>query len=185
MVSGSRETLHTPPHRGWITWQSVLGYRIDRTQNTVRQRSMKGTTRGPAWLAGSLLCAIALVASAGCATPAPRSADHQASAAEDPPSRAERVFRYQSRVADALLDRYPLLEVFADADPALIAAERKMTDKCSPLTRAMLSRLEGEPPSLGLRFKVLTSIDDCERAARKIDRLLNASSSSELPHGSI
>jgi hypothetical protein len=145
---------------------------------------MKRTTRVPGWLPGSLLCAMALAILAGCATTAPRSAENRTGAA-NPPSRAERVFLYQSRVADALLDRYPLLEVFAEADPALIAAERKMIRECSPLTRAMLSRLEGERPSLRLRFKVLTSIDDCERAARKIDRLLNADSSSALPHGAI
>jgi len=145
---------------------------------------MERTTRVPAWGAGRLLCVLALATIAGCATTAPRSTEHETIAAEDPPSRAERVFRYQSRVADALLDRYPLLEVFAEADPALIAAERKMTRKCSPLTRAMLSRLEGERPSLRLRIKVFTSIDDCERAAQKIDRLLNASSSNELPLGS-
>jgi len=134
-------------------------------------------------LAGAAL----LVLASGCATtPAPAPAAAIAREA-GPSSRAERIFLYQSRVADALLDRYPLLEIFAEADPALIAAERKMTRKCSALTRAMLSRLEGERLSLGLRLKVLTTLDDCERAARRIDRLLDAGAadSAALPSTSI
>ncbi len=97
-----------------------------------------------------------------------------ASGAEPGRSRAERVFLYQSRVADALLDRYPLMEIFAEADPALIALEERMTETCSPLTRAVLAHLEGDKPSLGLRFKVFTTIGECERAARRIDRILNS-----------
>ena len=88
-------------------------------------------------------------------------------------SLAERVFLYQRRVAYSLLDRYPLMEIFAEADPALIAAEAHMTRSCSPLTQAVLQHFEGERPSLALRFRVFTTIGECERAARHIDRLLN------------
>ncbi|MEQ8231870.1 MAG: hypothetical protein RLW61_08670 [Gammaproteobacteria bacterium] len=118
----------------------------------------------------SITAALALALSAGCATLPPPVA-RVVGAVE--PSRAEEVFRYQSRVADALLDRYPLLEVFEEADPALLAAEARMTESCSPLTRAVLARLEGERPSLGLRLRVFTTLDDCERAARRMERLLD------------
>lgn len=118
-----------------------------------------------------LACSALLISAGGCATTASKAhtGDGPGTA-----SRAERVFLYQSRVANALLDHYPLVEVFAQADPALVAAEKKMTRKCSPLTRAMVTRLEGDRPSLLLRFEVFTTISDCERAARRIDRLLNA-----------
>ena len=94
-------------------------------------------------------------------------------ASADEQSRAERIFRYQSRVADALLDEYPLMETFADADPEIINAEARMTEACSPLTRAVLSKLEGNEPSLLLRLEVFTTINDCERAAQRMDRMLN------------
>lgn len=121
----------------------------------------------------SAALALALaVAGGGCATlPPPATTMGEAKA-----SRAEQVFRYQSRVADALLDRYPLLSIFDDADPALLDAEAHMTRSCSALTRAVLAEVEGERPSLGLRFRVFTSLDDCERAARRIERLLEIQS---------
>ena len=88
-------------------------------------------------------------------------------------SHAERVFLYQSRVADALLDHYPLLDVFAGADPALIKAEAHMTEACSPLTQAVLATFEGEELSLALRWKVMNTIDECERAARLTESLIS------------
>jgi len=113
-----------------------------------------------------------LLATAGCATlPPPAAAPSLGKT-----SRAEQVFLYQSRVADALLDRYPLLSIFGDADPALLDAEAHMTESCSALTRAVLAEIEGERPSLGLRFRVFTSLDDCERAARRIEHLLEVQS---------
>ena len=126
----------------------------------------------------AILIAVSLVA--GCASVAStRDAASAASAdtLRNPErlSRAERVFLYQSRVADALLDEYPLFEVFENADPVLIEAEARMTESCSPLTQAVLSHFEGTRPSLGLRFRVMTTIGECERAARAIDRLLNGS----------
>ena len=132
------------------------------------RRWLAGGIPAPGTRAAALMMLCLLVGCAGLQpTPAPVSV-------EPTVSRAERVFLYQSRVADALLDHYPLLDAFQEADPALIAAEERMTETCSPLTRAVLAELEGEKPSLGLRFKVLTTLDDCERAARRIDRLLHS-----------
>ncbi len=114
---------------------------------------------------------------AGCASvgPTPGSTDVASAERENGRSRAERVFLYQSRVADSLLDHYPLMEIFENADPALIAAEARMTESCSPLTRAILAHLEGEKPSIALRLRVFTSLGQCERAARRIDSMLNSS----------
>ena len=129
---------------------------------------LKALDRVKAAAVGLVLAA----AGSGCATlPPPAATIDQPKA-----SRAEQVFRYQSRVADALLDRYPLLSIFGDADPALLDAEAHMTESCSALTRAVLAEVEGERPSLGLRFRVFTSLDDCERAARRIERLLDVQS---------
>jgi hypothetical protein len=94
-------------------------------------------------------------------------------------SRAERVFLYQSRIADALLDHYPLMELFENADPAVIEAEARMTESCSHLTQAVLTRIEGDKPSLGLRFRVMATVEACEHAARKMDELLNATAVSD------
>lgn len=140
---------------------------------------MLRTTSKAWWI---LICAVLTIGAGGCATIA---SQPQTSAAERPASRAERVFLYQSRVADALLDHYPLVEVFAQADPVLVAAEKKMTHKCSPLTRAMLTRLEGDRPSLLLRLEVFTTLSDCERAARRIDRLLSDDDEAPPTLGSI
>ena len=87
-------------------------------------------------------------------------------------ARAERVFRYQSRLADALLDRYPLREQLADADPRLVAAEARMTESCGSLTRAVVENLEGREPSVELKLAVWNSLDDCERAAQTIERMI-------------
>ena len=88
------------------------------------------------------------------------------------------MFRYQSHVADVLLDHYPMLDVFAGADPALLAAEARMTEVCSPLTQAVLARFEGQEPSLLLQLKVMETIDDCERAARDTEHLLTITAES-------
>jgi hypothetical protein len=89
-------------------------------------------------------------------------------------SRVERVFLYQSRIADALLDHYPLSEVLEQADPAVIEAEARMTESCSALAQAVVTHLEGDEPSLGLRVRVMATVDECENAARTMDELLNA-----------
>lgn len=109
----------------------------------------------------------------GCASVAPRPVEPEPTAADqEQPSRAEQVFVYQSRVANALLDRYPLLDVLAAADPQLVAAEARMTEVCGPLTEAVVSRLEGREPPLMLRLRVMYTTGDCERAAQHVEHLL-------------
>lgn len=117
----------------------------------------------------SLSLLILLNACAGTAT---RSNNADLAEIDQQRSRAEQVFLYQSRVADALLDEYPLLDSFAEADPELVAAEARMNETCSPLTRAVLAQLEGQQPSLGLRFQVFTTLGACERAAQRIENLI-------------
>jgi hypothetical protein len=48
-----------------------------------------------------------------------------------------------------------------------------MMESCSALSQAVLGHFDGEEPSLNLRWRVMTSIDDCEAAARRTDGLLN------------
>lgn len=88
-------------------------------------------------------------------------------------SRAEQVFRYQSRIANAVLDHYPLFTALEDANGEVAAAEEKMADACSALTQAVLARFAGEELSFAMRLRVMTSIDTCERAAREMDVLLH------------
>lgn len=127
---------------------------------------------GMRWYRQVALCGCLLTA-VGCATaPTQPVADGTADSGHEH-SRAESVFLYQSRVADALLDRYPLLDVFAGADPALVEAEAHMTEACSPLTQAVLATFEGEQPSLVLRWKVMNTIDECEQAARHTESLIS------------
>lgn len=148
--------------------------RISRPFPAMVEAAATAPPRARQWLAAG--AGVAALLGSGCAAVPPASGAQAAEAqnAATTASRAERVFLYQSRVADALLERYPLLEIYREADPDLIEAEQHMTEICSPLTRAVLARLEGDEPSLRLRFKVFTSLDDCERAARRIDRLLEA-----------
>lgn len=125
-----------------------------------------------------LMAGTVLLLAAGCAsTPpvdAPRSGANDASAAvpDSTAAQVRRIFRYQSRVADALLDRYPLREDFARADPRLVSAEARMTRKCGKVTRVVVDKLEGSEPSLLERWSMLRSLDSCERAARKVESLL-------------
>jgi hypothetical protein len=88
--------------------------------------------------------------------------------------RAERVFLFQSHIANALMDRYPLMEILDDAGPAVVNAEAHMTESCSPLTQAVLADLQGEKPSFGLRWRALSTIGECERAAQKMEALLSS-----------
>ncbi len=135
------------------------------------------------WLSKSTSLAAALVVASvlpwlsGCASVTPPPAhsaapvDEQA-ASEDTEARARRVFVYESRVADALLDRYPLREDFAAAEPDLLKAEAYMTEACGPLTRAVVRQLEGRKQSLKHKLKVARSLDDCEAAARRLEAML-------------
>lgn len=86
--------------------------------------------------------------------------------------RAERVFRYQSRVANQLLDHYPFLDALESADPEIIRAEATLTRECGYLSQVTLARLEGQDPSLLDRFRVVTSLKGCERAAFYLESLL-------------
>jgi hypothetical protein len=94
-----------------------------------------------------------------------------ADSVQDTP-RAERVFRYQIHVADALLVQYPFMEILEKADPAIVNAEERITESCGPLTQAVLTHVNEGKPSLQLRLRVMTTIDDCERAAQEMDNLL-------------
>jgi len=156
---------------------------LTKVESAARMRAAQECTMNPRSggrhiaLRNATLGVLAL-AMAGCASVAPRSAEDATAPARDrPSSRAEQVFLYQSRVADALLDRYPLLDMFREADPRLVMAEARMTEVCGPLTQAVLSRLEGREPPLMLRFQVMYTTGDCERAARRIERLLRAADS--------
>ena len=104
-----------------------------------------------------------LVASCSTISKAPTNPDTLAPQTGTDRSRAERVFLYQSRIANKLLDYYPL-----------IAAEARMTGSCRYLTRAVLAQLERNQPSLDLKFKVVNNIDECERSAQKIEQMLKA-----------
>ena len=115
-----------------------------------------------------------LITSCSTISKAPTNPNAFAPQTGDDRSRAERVFLYQSRIANKLLDHYPLIEVFEQADPTLIAAEARMNESCGHLTQAVLAHLEGHKPSLGLKFRVMNSIDECERSARKIEHMLKS-----------
>ncbi len=126
-----------------------------------------------------------LIASCTTMSKAPTNPDTFAPQTGDDRSRAERVFLYQSRIANQLLDHYPLVEVFEQADPILIAAEARMTESCGYLTEAVLAHLEGHKPSLGLKFRVMNSIDECERSARTIEQMLKAADAAGATEDSI
>lgn len=129
-------------------------------------------------LSRSVLLGVALLPGlAGCASMAPSATVNAAPAAaqqaeEDTEARAKRVFVHQSRVADALLDRYPLREDFVSAEPELLRAESVMTDACGPLTRAVVRHLEGRKQSVKHKLKVARSLDACEAAALRLEALM-------------
>ena len=127
---------------------------------------------GLLWLGG---CAI--VAAPPTAVVGARVEQHRD---EDTEARATRVFIYESRVADALLDRYPMREDFAAAGSALITAEADMTEACGALTRAVLRHLEGRQQSVKQKLKVARSLTGCEQAARRIEAMLDLPPSSKL-----
>ena len=127
---------------------------------------------GLLWLGGCALVAVPSTAVVGA-----RVEQHRD---EDTEARATRVFIYESRVADALLDRYPLREDFAAAGSALITAEADMTEACGALTRAVLRHLEGRQQSVKQKLKVARSLTGCEQAARRIEAMLDLPPSSKL-----
>lgn len=105
----------------------------------------------------------------GCSTV---SAAPQRAAAGSMDERAKQVFLLQARVADDLLDRYP----FADLamDPALAAAESRMTARCAAINQVALSHVEGAPIGLELQLKVFAGMKGCEAAAHDLSDLLAA-----------
>ena len=127
---------------------------------------------GLVWLGGCALVAAPPTATAGALI--------EQHANKDIETRAKRVFIYESRVADALLDRYPLREDFTAADPALVTAEAHMTEACGALTRAVLRHLEGRQQSVKQKVKVARSLAGCEQAARRIEVMLELPASSGL-----
>lgn len=120
-----------------------------------------------------------------CASVTPPLATHAVATAaqadrEDTEARAERIFVYQSRVADALLDRYPLREDFSAADAGLLQAEGRMTEACGALTRAVVRHLEGRKQSVKQKLKVARSLDSCEAAAQQLNAMMELPPSGSL-----
>jgi hypothetical protein len=120
--------------------------------------------------------ALVVTLCAGCAATGPRSAAPSVPVSPAA-SHVEAVFRYQSRVASAVLDRYAYLEVEGgrDPDPTLMAADARMAEICRYLNEAALARVEKRAPRWDLKLKVLATAGDCERAAGEVERLLRTS----------
>ena len=88
-------------------------------------------------------------------------------------TRAMDIFFYQSRVGDAVMNKYPFLDL-EDGDPNLIAAEARMMAACSHLAQAALHKVSGGEPGVQLKFKVFLTLDSCEHAARRVEALLSS-----------
>ncbi len=143
----------------------------------LRGKETRMSTSLSSWLSKSVVLACALPWLSGCASVSPPRADSvaravQQHASEDTEARARRVFVYESRIADALLDRYPLREDFEAAQPDLVKAEAHMTEACGALTRAVVRQLEGRKQSLKHKLKVARSLDGCESSARRVEAML-------------
>lgn len=110
----------------------------------------------------------------GCATlSAPNSLVTATAGAYD--SRAEEIFRYQSRIANSVLDRHGYLEIESavDLDPTLVAADARMAEVCRYLNQAALGKAEGRAPDWDLKFKVFATTGACAQAAREVESLLH------------
>lgn len=111
----------------------------------------------------------------GCTTLPPSSlslsSTHQAT---EYSSHAEQVFLYESRVANAVLDRIAAREIeeSGEFDPTLTAADARMAEVCRHLNEAAVTRAEGQTASWDLKIKVLASTGTCEHAAREVELLL-------------
>lgn len=88
-------------------------------------------------------------------------------------TRAMEIFFYQSRVGDAVMDKYPFLDA-GDGHPDLVAAEQRMMAACSHLAQAALHKVSGGEPGVRLKFMVFLTLDACEDAARRVETLLSA-----------
>ena len=88
-------------------------------------------------------------------------------------SRAMEVFLYQSRVGDAVMDKYPFLDA-GEGHPSLAAAEARMRSACSHLAQAALHKVSGGEPGVKLKFMVFLTLDTCEKAAKHVETLLSS-----------
>ncbi len=130
----------------------------------------------------AVLATLAASLLVGCTTFPPTPLDLM-TAAKLPPGYdgdAEHVFRYQSRIADAALDRLALREIddAGVADPLLAAADARMTEMCRYLNEAAVSRAEGREPPWDLRLKVFATTKPCAQAAQEVALLLRGNPSS-------
>ena len=116
----------------------------------------------------------------GCATiSAPAGAQDPATERAEN-SRTHEIFRYQSRVASSVLDRYAYLEIEdgADLDPTLVAADARMAEVCRFLNEAALDKAEGHALGWELKLKVFATTSACAQAAHEVESLLNNAGSS-------
>lgn len=88
-------------------------------------------------------------------------------------TRAMDIFFYQSRVGDAVMDKFPFLDT-GDGHPDLVAAEARMMAACSHLAQAALHKVSGGEPGVRLKFMVFLTLDACEDAARNVETLLSS-----------
>ena len=116
----------------------------------------------------------------GCTTLAPTSSSSNDRDLTAPQSEAERVFLYQSRLADAVLDRMALRELneAGASDPVLAAADTRMGEVCRYLSEAAVSRAEGRRLRWDLRLEVFATTTSCAQAAREVELLLRGNAES-------
>lgn len=112
---------------------------------------------------------------AGCATV---STSSEPLVASGPEARIKEVFLFQARVANELLDRYPLADI--EMTPALADAEARLVERCGYLNQAAISHIEGGSIGLDLKLKVFASVDGCEAAAHELSNLLASEGGSAL-----
>lgn len=106
-------------------------------------------------------------------TPVAAAVDKQSVDAPKQRTRAMDIFFYQSRVGDAVMDKYPFLDL-EDGDPNLVAAEARMMAACTHLAQAALHKVSGGEPGVQLKFMVFLTLDSCEHAARRVEALLSS-----------
>jgi hypothetical protein len=127
-----------------------------------------------------LLVTLASLSLTGCATISTPPSAQATTTYQTDNSRTEDIFRYQSRVASSVLDRYAYLEIDGDADldPTLVAADARMAEVCRYLNEAALTKAEGHALGWELKFKVFATTGACAQAAREVESLLNNAGSS-------
>ena len=119
------------------------------------------------------LVTLSSVLFSGCATVAPTLTTSSYDATEDN-DQAEQVFFYESRIANAVLDRIALREIeeSGELDPTLAAADARLAEVCRHLNEAAITRAEGQVASWDLKLRVLATTSACEHAAREVELLL-------------